>query len=237
MLVNISLIPFLLAVHANVSKKSDFDPEYLYELNKTSIAYREPFQITELTSTLICHPVLQTFLRCFLDDIVFITTLKYENLNVTEEITREKFSVKLWFDIEFNKGGVVSVIVGVDDRMIISLIKHIVSQFNIGSQASIDMLHPVYNPTKYTTKEITPIGTCINICNMEVLLVKKANEEVDNKFQIKPVSKHFVNQTNLRIDIVKNRENCNYSQDFTEFLNGMEVVCVHILFFIRFIFL
>jgi len=116
-----------LAIDANVSN-SNFDPEYLYEVNKTTIVHREPLQTTQLTSTMICHPYPES-LRCFLHNMMFVTTLKYEHFkqDVIEEVAREQFKIEKWFEMKFNDHGLENTFVKNDaEKMIESLIKHIV---------------------------------------------------------------------------------------------------------------
>jgi len=218
----------------DVSNVSNFDPEYLYEVNKTTVVHREPLQTTQLTSTIICHPY-PTSLRCLLHDMMFVTTLKYEHFkqDVIEEIARELFKIRQWFEMKFNNHGLESTLVDTQytkndaDKMIKSLIKHIVQQFNFDLMTS-----ELQSGT--AIKESTPIGSCMTKYNIDVVYLNKStNEKADSNFQIKPLSKlmtseQLAKEKQLHLHIVKNRKHCHYSMKFSDFLNGMEVVRVYI---------
>lgn len=219
---------------------TNFNAEYLFDYSKTTVVYREPLQTTQLTATLICQPILPRTFRCFLQNIMFLTTLKYQNLNVTEEVSREHIKSEQWFETNFNERGIQDILVHIkSDKMLRSIFKDIANQFNVGGELMARMLNmPISHlPSpgfRFTEKEKTPIGTCRTHYYMNVVYGhNERSEKQDSKFQIVPLvmTEHFVQQRNARIRIAKNRHNCEYSVEFNSFLNGMEIVRIYILFY------
>lgn len=204
----------------------------MFDLNKTTVVYREPLQTTQLTAKLICQPIIPKAVRCFLQNVMFSTTLKYQNLNVTEEVSREHIKSEQWFEINFNERGVQDILVHIkSDKMLRTIIKDIASQFNLGSDLMARILNIHLPPGfRFTEKEKTPIGTCTTHHNMEIIYGD--DERQNSKFQIIPLVKteHFIQRRDARICIEKNRLNCEYSLDFNSFLNGMEVVSIYVLY-------
>jgi len=94
----------------------------------------------------------------------------------------------------------------------------------------------------FSIKENTPIGSCMTEYNTDVVYLNKStNGKTDSTFQIKPLSKlmmskQLAKEKQLHLHIVKNRKHCHYSMKFSDFLNGMEVVRICILFHTCFIY-
>lgn len=69
--------------------------------------YGEFINSTDLTSTIICQPLLEDELHCYLNDIMVITS-KYTNFN--DRITTSNLiEVGHWFHMKFTDRGVMSV--------------------------------------------------------------------------------------------------------------------------------
>ncbi|XP_071653645.1 uncharacterized protein [Temnothorax longispinosus] len=226
-MLNYTFVPFLLsALNANISE-SNFSAEYLFDFNQTTVVHRDPLQTTQLTAALICQPYLLTSLYCFLQNVTFSTTLTYQNVNVTEEVSRNHIKSEQWFEIYFNEHGVQYILVPAkSDKVIRSIMKDIANQFNIGGDKMAKLANGnfPFGSTTFTEREETPIGVCTTKHNMHTLYgVYDRNEHF--KFQIIPLAmaKHFAEQRSTRIRIEKNRENCEYSEKFDSFLNGMQV--------------
>ncbi|XP_024872381.1 uncharacterized protein LOC112454958 isoform X2 [Temnothorax curvispinosus] len=194
-MLNYTFIPFLLALNASVPEGTS-NVEYTFHVNKTTVVYSEPLQITQLTAVLICQPLQsKTTLLCFLRDVMTLSTLKYQNSNITEEVSKENIKSEQWFGINFNERGVQDIIVNMNIEKIIK-------------------------------EEKTPIGTCTTKYNMDILYGQyERNEKQESKFQVIPLAlaKHFAKQNDTHVRVTKTRQNCKYSRHFLDFLNGMEV--------------
>lgn len=170
---------------------------------------------------------------------MFSTTLKYQNLNVTEEVSREHIKSEQWFEINFHERGIQDILVHTkSDKMLRSIIKDIANQFNLGGELMARILNIHLPPGfRFTEKERTPIGTCTTHYNMDIIYGD--NEGQNSKFQIIPLvmTEHFIKQRDARICVEKNRLNCEYSLDFNSFLNGMEVVSICVLYCALYIFI
>ncbi|XP_077257675.1 uncharacterized protein LOC143894878 [Temnothorax americanus] len=172
-MLNYTFIPFLLALNASVQEGTS-NVEYLFHVNKTTVVYREPLQITQLTAVLICQPLQsETTLPCFLRDVMTSSTLKYQNSNITEEVTKENIKSEQWFGINFNERGVQDISVNINiEKIIKGIIKDIVEQFNMGSDLMAKLANMNF-PSGFTAEEKTPIGTCTT-----------RNEKQESKFQV-----------------------------------------------------
>ncbi|KYN03195.1 hypothetical protein ALC62_06062 [Cyphomyrmex costatus] len=221
MLVNITLIPFLLGIISNVSEDFTFFPEYLYEIHQTQIKYGKINNITKLNSTLTCHPVHAENLRCYLHDIMSTESSFVQNLN-QENISSNPIQNEEWFMMEFNNRGVYITIIESSVTNSINLIPDIVSQFSIGINIKINNR---FEENRYLgiMNENTTIGTCTTTYKTIVIYRNKTNETMDSKFQIKLLKNNFSSQKDLNIHIVKNRKNCTYSSDFANSFNGGKV--------------
>ncbi|XP_071577271.1 uncharacterized protein [Temnothorax nylanderi] len=221
-----TFIPFLLALNASVPEGTS-NVEYLFHVNKTTVVYREPLQITQLTAVLICQPLQsKTTLPCFLRDVMTSSTLKYQNSNITEEVSKENIKSEQWFVINFNERGVQDIRVNINiEKIIKGIIKDIVEQFNMGSDLMAKLANMNF-PSGFTVEEKTPIGTCTTKYNMDKLYGQyERNEKQESKFQVIPLAlaKYFAKQNDTHVRVTKTRQNCKYSGHFLDFLNGMEV--------------
>ncbi|KYN16229.1 hypothetical protein ALC57_11515, partial [Trachymyrmex cornetzi] len=218
-----------LGIFVNISEYSYFDPEYLYMLNQTKTEYGEVINSTELTSTVICQPLADKELRCYLNDMMVITS-NYTNFN--DRITTSNLVVVgHWFHMKFNDRGVMSMDTELGAGEIVDkylIIYDVINQFNMGIDRPVQDLH-----WGSTATESTPIGFCTTTYKMNMRYWKKdAKQETGSNFQIK-LLKNFSNQTDTVLQdlhIVKNRKDCNYSRTFNDYLNGGKVVCTHTYF-------
>jgi len=91
--------------------------------------------------------------------MMFVTTLKYEHFerDVIEEVAREQFKIEQWFEMKFNDHGLGNTFIKDDaneQKMIESLIKHIVQQFNFDLTTELQ--------SSFSIKEEIPKANCAN---------------------------------------------------------------------------
>ncbi|TGZ37604.1 uncharacterized protein [Temnothorax longispinosus] len=210
MLLNYTLVPFLLALKVNVPEGiRDFNAEYLFDFDRTTVVYKEYPETTQITAALICQPFQLSGLRCFLHDVMTLkTVLKYKNRD-TEEIAREHIKYEKWFIINFNEHGVQDVLVHTkSEGTIRKIIADIAKHFNISGGLITKILNFT---TGLTVRETTPLGNCRIKYNMTVLYGNyERNEKQDLKFQIIPfaMAKQFAELRDAHIRIEKNRLKC-----------------------------
>ncbi|KYN41306.1 hypothetical protein ALC56_04457 [Trachymyrmex septentrionalis] len=198
-------------------------------LNQTKTEYGEIINSTELTSTIICQPLTDEELRCYLNDIMVVTS-NYTNFN--DRITTSNLiEVGQWFHMKFNDYGIMSTNTELDAGEMANkylIVYDIINQFNMGIDRSVQGLH-----WGSTATESTSIGFCTTAYKINMSYWKEdAKQETSSNFQIK-LFKNFSNQTDIvlkDLHIVKNRKDCNYSRIFNDYLNGGKVTkYVHII--------
>lgn len=224
MLVNAILIPYFLGIFTNVSKESDFDPEYLFEMNKVTVKYNPYVRSTNLSSRITCHPFQTNSLRCFIHNITHVTSL-----NRTSDINN-RVEIGQWFEMKFFEYSpeIQNILVTekVPTKFIKSFMKDIIHQFNIGQIADIRHVKDAegFRKSSYVGLQKTPIGKCLTKCIMKLRKYKKdTNEGLDPNFQIRLLDSHF-DQKDIHVHIKKNRNrDCIYSMPYADFLNKGEV--------------
>ncbi|KYN21319.1 hypothetical protein ALC57_06244 [Trachymyrmex cornetzi] len=225
MLLNAPLIPFFLGIFANVSKESDFDPEYLFEVNKTVIEYRDMgkfVQTTQLNSTVTCHPFLMKSLQCDLHDVMIS---EYSNFTQTV-YTWKRLEVEQSFEMDFNNCGLRGILEKNHMRMTHSLISDIGCQFNLFFDIRNHALNSSFVKDKTTSSGyICDITYDIDETHMR----KNAFKETNSNFQIKLLTEDFSNQKDSHIYIVDNKTDC-MSLGFHDFIMESEIVRIHIFF-------
>lgn len=171
-------------------------------------------------------------LRCLLHNIVYLSALKYPNLNVTYVISKEHIESEHWFQIKFDSCGILKVLVNqTNDKHIHSIIKEIVNQFKIGEFRVSDTL----SRHSFVTKENVPIGSCATTYTLDSMqsMTSKAHDKTGYQ-EVKDNGIIIYKQTPYRkhtyVLIEKSRRDCDYSLEYDTFLNGMEVVCTCIFF-------
>ncbi|KYM95655.1 hypothetical protein ALC62_13770 [Cyphomyrmex costatus] len=223
----------------NVSKITNFDPEYLYELNQTTIVYKEPLQITQLTSTIKCHPFPPISLRCFLHDILYVTKFEHKNLNIIEEVTRERFKIGQWFEMKFSIEGLQSTLVRKDaDNIVRNAIKYFVWQFDIG--INIQHFIPLFK-SRFTTTvmkfEKTSIADCTTELNFDVQRMMIPPDPYLNFDFTLTMKEDYTKYQYSRFLIEKNRIDCTPTFEYNDFLNSLVIVSIRILFYMFYIFI
>ncbi|KYN16230.1 hypothetical protein ALC57_11516, partial [Trachymyrmex cornetzi] len=216
-----------LGIFTNVSKESDFDPEYLFEMNKLTIKYKPHTKSTEVSSRITCHPFQTDSLRCFMHDITYVTST-----NRTTDINN-RFEVDQWFEMKFFEysRGVQDVRVTEKEptKFVKSFMKDIIDQFNIGQIGDIEFEKNAdrFKKDGYMGIEKTPIGKCITMYITESGRYKKDTyKETDPNFQIRLLNGPF-DQKDIRVRIEKKRGECTYSSPYAELLDKGQVVCTH----------
>ncbi|XP_011065971.1 PREDICTED: uncharacterized protein LOC105153048 [Acromyrmex echinatior] len=212
MLTNIFL-PFFLTVNVNLSKPLNCNMIYSYHVSKVTIIYKEPFEHTQLTSTIACRPILLSGLCCFMHDITSETTVKYSSWGIGK-VKTDILKVEKWFQMWFNNRGLLRTVIPPVNSEIKNFIKHISQQFSLGiniadyrDKIQIDV------PMKFITDEKTPMGNCKTDYDIDITYIKNANKETNSIFEIRPlILTHYVKQENLiRTYIMKYRTKCDYS--------------------------
>jgi len=199
------------------------------------VVFRDPLQTTEYNATVSCHVVEVNSLRCLLKNINIYSTLTYKNFNVTHEVTKEKLASKDWFQIKFNARGVENILAN-DSSNTKDIIKEIAYQFSIGNNLE-DRTSSSPDVSGFVKVEQSIIGSCMTTY---VIIItnksKDAQEQNSSDFRIilSAQSKRYADQKHLHVSIQKDRKSCQYSSEFDEFLNGMEMVRIRILFYILF---
>ncbi|KYN41345.1 hypothetical protein ALC56_04497, partial [Trachymyrmex septentrionalis] len=212
-----------LGILANVSKESDFDPKYLFEVNKTVIEYNDMgkfFQTIQISSAVTCHPFLMESLYCDLHNVMIS---KYSNLIQT--VVWNRLEDKQSFRMDFNYYGLQSILQHEKNRNKIysRLISDIGSQFNLffyirNHALNSSLIENVTTLSGY----ICDITYDIDMTHME----KNAFKETNFNFQIK-LLKDFSNQKDSRIYIVDNKTDC-MSLGFHDIIMESEIVrCTH----------
>ncbi|XP_011051499.1 PREDICTED: uncharacterized protein LOC105144341 [Acromyrmex echinatior] len=218
MLLNAPLIPFFLGIFANVSKESDFAPEYLFEVNKTVIEYGNMgkfFQVTQLSSTVTCHPFLMETLYCDLHNVMTSKHSKFQT------VTWKRLEDKQSFRMDFNYCGLQSLLHREKNYKEIyrGLISDIGSQFNL--------FFDIRNALNSSLVEnvTTSSGTCDITCDIDM----KKNAFKETNFQIKLLTEDFSNQKDSRVYIINNKTDCT-SLGFHDIMMELEITgCTHMI--------
>ena len=217
-----------LALNVNFSYQLNLDTIYSYHVSKVIIIYKEPFEVTQLTSTITCQPFLLSGLSCFLHDIMSETTVKNPSQGIGK-VKTDILKVRKWFQMWFNNRGLLKTFIPSVDWKIKNFIKHISQQFSLGinmadykQKLQMDVL------LEFITDEKTPIGNCKTEYNINIAYIK--NKETNSIFQIRPLMiLKYVNLENLiRTHIMKYRTKCDYStiSDNDNLNETMTVVCI-----------
>nr|XP_012226105.1 PREDICTED: uncharacterized protein LOC105674404 [Linepithema humile] len=154
--MNVTVIPFLLGAVMSVKDVTqwNFGPEYVFQLNKTTIVFKNRIEFQDITAKVNCRPKVssQNTLLCHAHEII-ISMLKrrmYKTIR-TNTITRIKGIIPLvvsnkmsdqLFEIQFGRQGVQSVQgVKVETRRKqahhYDSVTDIVEQFHIGIDLSV----------------------------------------------------------------------------------------------------
>ncbi|KYN16231.1 hypothetical protein ALC57_11517, partial [Trachymyrmex cornetzi] len=212
-----------LGIFTNVSKESDFDPEYVFEMSKVTIMYKPQIETTGFSSPITCHSFQTDRLRCFVHDIKYVTSIN----QISE--TSNQIEVGQWFEMKFmqNSRGIRDILVTEKKptKLTKNFMKDIIHQFNIGPIGDIENANITHGFKKYgfIGREKTPIGKCISTYLTELRRFKKdAYEETNSSFQIRVLKGHF-DQKDLHVYVKKFRSNCTYSSHFADFLGRGKV--------------
>ncbi|XP_018361065.1 PREDICTED: uncharacterized protein LOC108759890 [Trachymyrmex cornetzi] len=218
----LTLLPFLMELRINFPP-FDRTLEYNYNLRKNITVFRDPLQTTLYTGSVTCQTEATTnnSLLCLLHYIDVYSSLTFETLNTTNEVTYEKYYPDDWFIIKFNKHGIEELLVNsTTDKK--DLIKEIAFQFHIGGEII----------PKYVMKEKLVVGHCMTLFNVNSSIdeYKGAEKELEKQI-ILPIyasyyegnSRYRGHERHVHIYIEKIRDDCQYSLPFFDFLNGMEV--------------
>ncbi|XP_011051506.1 PREDICTED: uncharacterized protein LOC105144347 [Acromyrmex echinatior] len=219
MLANATLIPFFLGIFTNVS---NFDPEYVFEMNKVTITYKPQIETAGFSSSITCHPFQMDNLRCFVHDIKHVIS--------TDQISEKSNRIKVgqWFEMKFTDTRGIQDVLIIEKRpkkLIKNFMKDIIHQFNIGPVGDIENVNNTHEFKKYDLmgEEKTPIGKCISTYLTQIGKYKMdGHKETNSSFQIGLLKDRF-DQKDLYVYIKKYRNNCIYSSHFAHFLGKGKV--------------
>ncbi|EGI67428.1 hypothetical protein G5I_04073 [Acromyrmex echinatior] len=181
MLANATLIPFFLGIFTNVS---NFDPEYVFEMNKVTITYKPQIETAGFSSSITCHPFQMDNLRCFVHDIKHVIS--------TDQISEKSNRIKVgqWFEMKFTDTRGIQDVLIIEKRpkkLIKNFMKDIIHQFNIGPVGDIENVNNTHEFKKYDLmgEEKTPIGKCISTYLTQIGKYKMdGHKETNSSFQI-----------------------------------------------------
>ncbi|KYN41344.1 hypothetical protein ALC56_04496, partial [Trachymyrmex septentrionalis] len=208
--------------------------EYSYNVRKTITVFRDPLQTTIYTASVTCQIEKSEegendegeddSLLCLLHDINILSTLTFQTLNTTNEVTNEEYNTNDdWFIIKFNSIGLEKLFVNSTTEKK-DLIKEIAFQFHIGGEII----------PKFTSNEKLAVGHCMTLFNINSTTHEFREEETDKilenqiillshkaSYEKTPVYEGYERHVHLFIE--KIRKDCKYSLPFFDFLNGMQV--------------
>ncbi|XP_011691678.1 PREDICTED: uncharacterized protein LOC105452356 isoform X1 [Wasmannia auropunctata] len=227
MLVNVTLIPFLLAVTGNVSLKDgeEFAPEYVYNMQKIATVHGDSLQNVHYNSTVRCHLTDPKSLRCLLHDI---SVVSYKNLNITNhEIANEKLDSVDWFDLKFNRGmdrdlyqGLYQIEISIDRKTEREdMIEEFADQLSIGSSLKSRRNYSAYSSEFTLFDEKITRGTCVTMYKISATSEEDTEER---NFRISFIElPEFINKKTVLIK--KSRHKCTFIPTFNVFLNELEL--------------
>ncbi|XP_011883041.1 PREDICTED: uncharacterized protein LOC105570454 [Vollenhovia emeryi] len=236
---NAPFIPYLLTLNTIFSNETFDDnekAEYTFDFNTTIISNKnitkwsnQPFQIEELTGTLICLSYITSKKMACLISTIYSLKIMKSSEEASGRTVKEKdiFELNQWIMIHFNKYGVEKLLVTpavIDSKyqkVKQTVIESIVEQFDTNTVLIAELFnaksshHLIQRNLTITTSEGTPTDQCTIQYQMNMQNEQINEDRGYRSYRIIPVrvAENFPNLTDVRTRISNIKRNCGVTYD------------------------